>query len=99
MRIGEYAVFKYLQKHIENIGVRLFDFIKKNYRVGVAPYLFGKLTALFKADISGRRAHKAGNRVLFHIFGHIKPYHHIFAAEHSLRQRLAKLGFTYTRRS
>ena len=40
-----------------------------------------------------------GNVVLFHIFGHIEPYHCVLIAEHRLRQRFAKLRFTYAGRS
>ena len=52
------AGLSFLKKNIQNIGVRLFNLVEKDYRIGVAPYLFGKLSPLLKADVSGRRADK-----------------------------------------
>ena len=54
LRIGQMTVIENLEKYIENIGMRLLDLIEKNDRIGIAPYLVGKLSALGKSDISRR---------------------------------------------
>ena len=77
----------------------LFNLIKEHYRVRFSSYLFGKLSALFKAYISRRRTDKFRHRVLLHIFTHIKSEHCIFVAEHCLSKSLAQFGFTDTGRS
>ena len=93
MGIGQNAVVQDLQKHVEHVGVRFLDFIEQNDGIGFSSYLFGKLTALVKPDIAGRRTHKTGNGVFLHVFGHIEPDHRVFVAEHGGRKRFAKLGF------
>ncbi len=37
--------------------------------------------------------------MLFHIFGHIEPYHKLFVAEHTFGKRFGKVGFTHARGS
>ena len=99
LRIGQYAVVKYLEQHIENIRVRLFDLIKKYYAVRSAAHLFRQLTALVIADIAGRRADKPRDCVLLHIFGHIEPYHRVLVAEKRRSERLAYFRFADSRRA
>src|SRR3990167_1528626 len=54
LSIGQSPVIQYLEKHAEDIRMRLFDFIKKNDGVGSSSDRFGQLTSLFMSDISGR---------------------------------------------
>ena len=46
LRIGDSAVVEDLQKDIEYVGVRLFDFVEQYDGVGFTPYGFGQLPAL-----------------------------------------------------
>ena len=77
----------------------LFNLVKEDYAVRLAAHLFGELTALVIADIARRRADKLGNGMLLHKLGHIKPYHCTLITEKRCGKRLAKLGFTYARRT
>ena len=71
LTVGDPAVIQYLQQHIEHIGMRLFHLIKQYNGVGTAANRFGQLTALLVANISGRRADQAADRVLLHVLTHI----------------------------
>ena len=99
LRVGQYAVIKYLEQHIENVGVRFFYFIKENNAVRSAADFFGQLTALVIADISGWRTDEPRGHVLLHIFGHIEPYHRVLVAEKRVGKCFAKLRFAYTCRA
>ena len=54
--VRQLAVIHDLQQNIEDIGMRLFDFIEQQHGVGRAPDFFGQLPAFVVADIAGRRA-------------------------------------------
>ena len=99
LRVGNSALVENLQKNVENVGVRFFDFIKKHYRIRFSPYFFGELTALLKAYISRRRTDEFRHVEFVHIFAHINPDNRVFVAEHRLGKRFAKLGFAYAGRS
>src|SRR5580698_4027047 len=75
LAIGEAAIIHDLQKNIEDIRVRLFNFVKENYCVRMPPHLLGELPTLLVADVSGRRADQTGNSMLLHVFGHIDADH------------------------
>ena len=81
VRIGDRAVLKYLQKKVEDIGVRLFDLVKKDERIWAAAETLGKMTLLLVADITRRRSDKTGKRVFFHIFRHIEAHEGVLASE------------------
>ena len=74
---------------IENVGMRLFDFIKQNNLIRTTANGFGQDAAFLITDISRRRADQAGNRVFLHIFGHINAEHGAFVIEQELGQCLA----------
>ena len=97
LRIGEPPVVHDLQQQIEHVLMRLFDLVEENDAVGLTAHLFGELAALVKADVARRRADELGNRVLFHILGHIDADHGVFVAEHRLGERAAELRFADAR--
>ena len=72
--------------------MRFFNFIKKYDRIRPMPYKFGKLSPLFVADISRRRADKFGDCVLFHVFGHIDADQRFFVVKQKLGKSFCKLG-------
>ena len=76
----------------------LFHLIKQDHAVGPAAHLFRELSAVLMAHIPRRRANEAGNGVPLHIFTHIKAQQGFFVPEQDLRQCLAKLRFSDTRR-
>src|SRR5204862_286412 len=67
LAIGETAVIHDLQQHVEDVGMRFFDFVEKDDGVRTAADLLGELAALFVADVSGRSADQAGDGVLLHV--------------------------------
>ena len=61
------AVVQKLQQDVEDIRVRLFNFIEQNDTVRFPSDCFGQLSALVVADISRRRSDQSGYRVFLHI--------------------------------
>ena len=47
-----------LQKHVEHVMVRFFDFIKKDDRVRPAADLLGKLPTFLETNVAGRSAYQ-----------------------------------------
>ena len=72
MGICNSSVIKDLEKNIQYVGMRLFYFVEKDYGIGAAADLFGKLSRIVITDVAGRRSDYTGNRVLLHKFGHIE---------------------------
>src|SRR5690242_17246473 len=64
----------------------------------MAPDLFGKLAALFVADVARRRADEPRNAVLFHVLAHVNANHQLFVIEKKLRQRASQFRLSYARR-
>ena len=75
--------------------VGIHDLIQKNHSIGPAPDLFSKLTALFIAHVSRRRADQAADGVLFLILRHVDADHRPFVVEQELRQRPREFGPEY----
>src|SRR5712691_438228 len=90
--VGELAVFKHLQEDVEDIRVRLLDFVQQHDRVGRALHTLGQLAALFVAHVSRRRADQLRDRVLFHEFGHVEANQRLLSAEHKLGQGAGNFG-------
>ena len=57
--IGQAPVIQQLQQNIEYIRVRLFNLIKQDHAVGLAPHRFGQLSTLLISYIPWGRAHQA----------------------------------------
>jgi len=53
LSIRQMAVIEDLKQDVEDVFVRLLDFVKKNNAVSLASYQLGQLTAFVIADISG----------------------------------------------
>ena len=77
--------------------MRLFYFVKQHYAVGLAAYLFRKLTCIVIAHIAGRRADNTRYGVFFHKLRHIKAYKAFGAVKQIVGKHLNKLCFTHTR--
>ena len=59
--VGQLAVFKNLQQDVEDIRMRLLDFVEQDDRVRRALDAFGQLAALLVAHVSRRRADELGD--------------------------------------
>src|SRR5207302_936535 len=84
--VGQLAVFKHLQQDVENIRMRLLDFVEQDDRVRSSLHAFSELSTLFVADISRRRADQLRDRVLLHELGHVEADQSLLRAKHKLRQ-------------
>ena len=76
-----------------------FHLVKQHHLIGTATHRFGQSTAFFVTDIAGRRTNKPGDRVFFHIFGHINPAYGGFIIKQKLGQRLGQFGLADTGRA
>ena len=92
MTVGEPAVVEQLQQDVEDVGMRLFDLVEQDHRVGTAAHGFRQLAALVEADVTRRRADQPRNRVLLHVLGHVDPDHGGFAVEQELGQCAREFG-------
>ncbi|MNK55171.1 hypothetical protein D3C87_741790 [compost metagenome] len=70
--VGQCAVVHDLQQDVEDIRVRLFDFIEQQHAVRLLGDGFGKEPALVEPHVARRRADQARHRVAFHVLRHIE---------------------------
>ena len=99
LTVGQAAVVEQLQQHVEHVAVRLLDLVEQDDAVGAAPDGFGELPALVVADVPGRRAHEARDRVLLHVLGHVESDDRALVVEHELGERFRELGLPDARRA
>ena len=78
--------------------MRLLDLIEKHHAVWLAPNSFGELPALVVTDITWRCADQASDRVLLHIFRHVKAHNIIGRIKQGFRQGASQLRLAHTRR-
>ena len=69
--VGERRVIHDLQQNVEQIGMRLFDFVEQDDRVWLTPHGIGKQATLIETDVTWRRANQTADRVLFRILAHV----------------------------
>src|SRR5262245_61318272 len=97
--VGKPAIIEYLKHDVENIAMSFFDLIEQDDRIRPASDGFGKLSAFFEADVTGRRADQPRHRVFLLILGHINADHRVFVIEQRLSQGTSQLRFSDTGRS
>ena len=98
LAIGQPAIVEHLEQDIEDIRMRLFDFVEQDHRIRPAPDRFGQVTAFFIAHIARWRTDQPGDRVLFHELGHVDAHHGVFGIEQERRERLGQFGFAHAGR-
>ena len=99
LTIGQTTIIEYLQKNIEEIRMRLFDFIEEDDAVRRLSHGIGQLAAFFIADISWRRTDETGHFVFLHVFRHIETNHIFLTAKHAFSERSGQLGLADTGRA
>ena len=99
LTVGHSSIIQDLEKKIEDIRVCFLDFVKKNNRVGVAPYMLAQLTPFLITHISGRGTDQSRHAVLLHVFRHVDPHHRPFVVKEKLSQGLGKLRLAHSCRS
>ena len=91
-RVGEATFLQDLQQRVEHVGVGLLDLVEEHHGERLAPHGLGELAALLVADVAGRRADQAADRVLLHVLGHVELDQRLLVAEQELGERLGQLG-------
>ena len=90
--VGQMTVLEHLQQDVEEVRVRLLDFIQQDDGVRVALDLLGQLPALFVTDVAGRRSDQFRHRVLLHVLRHVEADQRVIAAEQEIGERPRELG-------
>ena len=70
----------------------LFDLVEQDHGVGASAHRLGQLAALVIAHVPGGRADQPGDRVLFHVLGHVDADDRLLGVEHELSERFRELG-------
>ena len=99
LAVGEAALVENLQEDVEDIGMRLLDFIEEEHGVRPPADLLGELSALFVADVAGRRADQPCHGVLLHILRHIDAQHGALVVEEEFGEGPRELRLADARRS
>src|SRR2546421_12225065 len=95
--ISQLAIFKDLEKHVEDIGMSLFDFIEQDHTVGFTAYRLSQLATFLVTDVSGRCPDQTSRGMALHKLGHVDFDQGLFAPEHKFGKRLGQFGLTDTR--
>ena len=96
LTIGQAAIIEYLQQHVEDLRIGLFDLIEQHHGVRATAHGFGQLTALLVTHVARSRADQARDRSLLHVFGHVDADHGLLVVEQEVGERLGQLGLTHT---
>ena len=91
--VGQLAIFKDLQQDVEDIGVRLLDFVEQDDGIRRALDAFGQLAAFLVAHVSRRRTDELGDGVLLHELRHIEADERLVGAEEEVGQGARHLRF------
>ena len=75
--------------------MRLFNLVKQNHAVRLAPYFFRQLPGVVIAHIAGRRADDTRDRKLLHILAHIQADQGVRGVKHIGGQLLNQLRLAY----
>src|SRR5437870_12656015 len=92
--VSELTIFKDLQQDVEDIRMRLLDFVEQHYRVRCALHALGKLSALFVAYVSRWRTDQLRKRVLLHEVVHIEADQSLLDADLGSPDKAGAVGFT-----
>src|SRR6266849_50137 len=98
LAVGQAAIVHNLQQDVEHVRVRLLDFVKQDDRIRTPPYLLGKLSALFVADIAGRRADQPRYGVPLHVLGHVDAHHGVLVVKEEFSKSARQLGLAHASR-
>src|ERR1051325_968391 len=81
LTIGQATIVQQLQENVENLGMRLFNFIEQHYAIGSAANCLSQLTTFLITNVARRRTDQSTDRMLFLILAHVNPDHGVFIVE------------------
>ena len=99
LTVSDPTVIEDLQEDVEDIRMRLLDFIEEYDRVWLSADSLGQLTTLLIADVARCRTDQSRYGVLLHVLGHIDTNHGVLVIEEVLCEGLRQLRLTYTGRT
>ena len=99
MRIGETTIIENLKQEVEDLRIRLLDFVEEDDRIRIAPHLLGELASFFVSDIARRCPDETGDRILFHVLGHIDSDDVVLVIEEGFGEGFRHFGLTDARRA
>ena len=99
LAVGEPALVKQLQEHVEDVGVGLLDLVEQQHRVGAPPHRLGELASLVVAHVARRGADHSRYRVFLHVLRHVDADHRPLVVEEEVGERPRDLGLADARRS
>ena len=92
LAVGQAPVVEDLEQDVEDVRVRLLDLVEQDHLVRPAADGLGQLAALLVADVAGRRADEAADRVLLHVLAHVDAGQGLLVVEQELGERPRGLG-------
>ena len=96
LTVGKPAVFQHLEEGVVDFLVGLLNLVEKHHGERLTPHLFGKLAALFVANIAGGRTEQAGGGEPVVELAHVDLDQGVILTKQEVRKRFRKLGFTHT---
>ena len=99
LRVGERPSSRTLRSVLNTSGWAFSISSNSTHAVRLAADGFGELAALLVPNVAGRRADEPGDRVLFHVLGHVELDDRVLVAEQKLGQRLGSPGLAHPGRS
>ncbi len=96
--IRQLPVFEHLQQDVENVRMRLLDFIQEDDRVRRPADTLRQLPAFFVAHIPRRRADELRNGVFFHELRHIEAHQRLLRTKQEFRETPRDFGLANARR-
>src|SRR5205823_2559125 len=87
------------KQDVEDLRMRLFDFVEKHDAIRSPPYRLGELTALAVTDVSRWRADESRYRMLLRVLTHVDTHDRALVVEQEVSERLRQLGLANARRA
>ena len=84
LAVRQAAVVEHLQQDVEDVGMRLLDFVEQDDGVRLAAHGVRELAALLVADVARGRADHARDGVLLHVLRHVEADDGVLRAEERL---------------
>jgi len=97
LAVGQAAIVKHLQQHVEHVLVGLLDFVEQHHTVRLAAHRLGQLAALVITHVAGRRTDQPAYRMLLHELAHVDADQVVLAVEQEPGKRLAQFGLAHAR--
>ena len=95
LAVGEASIVEQLQQDVEDVAVRLLDFVEQQHAVRLPPDRLGQSAPLLVPDVSGGRPHQPRDVVPLHEFAHVDADQRLFVVEQELGERFAELGLAH----